>query len=406
MRILIADEFEQSGRDKLAELGCEVAFKPALKDDRLVEEIAAWRPDVLVVRSTKVNEAALYAGPLKLVVRAGAGYNTIDVAAASRRGIYVSNCPGKNSVAVAELAFGLILALDRRIADNVACLRRGQWNKKEFSKARGLFGRTLGLIGLGRIGREMVPRAGAFGLRVVAWSRSLTPESAARLGVECLPSPLDVARQADIVSVHVALNPQTRGLIGSAFFAAIEPGAFFINTSRAEVVDQEALARAVCEKKIRAGLDVFAQEPTSGAGEFADEIARLDLVYGTHHIGASTEQAQEAIAAETVRIIQVFLETGGVPNVVNMARKTPATCTLVVRHLDRPGVLAGVLDAISAARINVQEMDNVIFEGAQAAVARIHLETEPSADVLEQMRAGADILEISLIRLNGSVNQP
>ena len=139
---------------------------------------------MLVVRSTKVTAAALHSGALKLVVRAGAGYNTIDVAAASRRGIYVSNCPGKNSMAVAELAFGLILALDRRIADNVAALRQGQWNKKEFSKARGLFGRTLGLIGLGQIGREMVPRARAFGLRVVAWSRSLTPESARALGVE------------------------------------------------------------------------------------------------------------------------------------------------------------------------------------------------------------------------------
>ena len=127
-----------------------------------------------MVRSTKVTEAILAAGALKLVVRAGAGYNTIDVAAASRRGIYVSNCPGKNSVAVAELAFALILALDRRVADNVIALRQGQWNKAEFSKARGLFGRTLGLIGVGRIGREMIPRAKAFGMPVVAWSRSLT----------------------------------------------------------------------------------------------------------------------------------------------------------------------------------------------------------------------------------------
>src|SRR5262249_34279978 len=157
------------------------------------------------------------------------------------------------------------------------------------------------------------------------------------------------------------------------FFEAMQPGAFFINTSRAEVVDEQALGRAVCDKQIRAGLDVFAQEPAVGTGDFAGEIAKLERVYGTHHIGASTEQAQEAIAAETVRIIQTFQESGHVPNVVNLARSTPATCALVVRHLDRPGVLAGVLDAISAARINVQEMDNVVFEGAQAAVARINL---------------------------------
>jgi D-3-phosphoglycerate dehydrogenase len=399
MRVLIADEFEQSGRDKLHDLGCEVSFKPSLKAETLPEEIAAWRPDVLVVRSTQVTEAALNAGALKLVVRAGAGYNTIDVAAASRRGIYVSNCPGKNSIAVAELAFGLILALDRRIADNVVALRQHQWNKKEFSKAKGLYGRTLGLIGLGKIGREVAQRAHAFGLRVVGWSRSLTPEAARQMGVEHKQSPVEVAAEADIVSVHLAFNAQTRGLIGGDFFASMKPGAFFINTARAEVVDQAALAKTVCEKKIRAGLDVFAKEPTGGMGAFEDEIASLDLVYGTHHIGASTEQAQEAIAAETVRIIQTFQESGHVPNVVNMARSTPATCALVVRHLDRPGVLASVLDAISGARINVQEMENVVFEGAQAAVARINLETEPGAEVLEKAGANKDVLEISLIRL-------
>src|SRR5918992_1385429 len=184
MRVLIADKFEQSGRDGLDAAGCEFSYQPDVKDDTLVEAIRSYAPDVLVVRSTKVTEPMLDAGALKLIVRAGAGYNTIDVAAASRRGVYVSNCPGKNSVAVAELAFALMLALDRRVADNVSELRAGRWNKKEFSKARGLYGRTLGLVGTGQIGREMVERARAFGMRVVAWSRSLTPERAAALGVE------------------------------------------------------------------------------------------------------------------------------------------------------------------------------------------------------------------------------
>ena len=162
VRVLIADKFEQSGQDGLRSAGCEVAYRPCLAEDELAREVGRFQPDVLVVRSAKVTDAILNAGALKLVVRAGAGYNTIDVASASRRGIYVSNCPGKNSIAVAELAFGLILALDRRIADNVISLRQGQWNKAEYSKAGGLFGRTLGLIGVGRIGREMIPRAKAF----------------------------------------------------------------------------------------------------------------------------------------------------------------------------------------------------------------------------------------------------
>jgi D-3-phosphoglycerate dehydrogenase len=401
LRVFIADKFEQSGVDGLKVAGCEVSYQTGLKDEALVQAVEQFRPDVLVVRSTKVTEALLKAGALKLVVRAGAGYNTIDVAAASRRGVYVSNCPGKNSIAVAELAFGLILALDRRIADNVQALREGHWNKAEFSKARGLFGRTLGLIGVGQIGREMIPRARGFGLHVMAWSRSLTAEAAENLGVGYKASPLEVAATSDIVSVHVALSAQTRGMIDAKFFEAMRPGAHFINTSRAEVVDQDALSSAVSEKGIRAGLDVFAKEPTAGSGDFADDIVKSDAVYGTHHIGASTDQAQEAIAAETVRIVKEFKETGKVPNVVNLAATTPATCALAVRHLDRPGVLASVLDAISAAHINVQEMENIVFEGAEAAVARINLETEPAPDVLAQIQASnTNILEIGLIRLN------
>src|SRR5229473_2068217 len=228
MHVLIADKFEQSGRDGLQAIGCEVSFQPDLKDEPLVDAIGTQKPDVLVVRGTKVTEQMLAAGPLKLIVRAGAGYNTIDVAAASRRGIYVSNCPGKNSIAVAELAFALILALDRRIADNVIALRRGEWNKKEFSKARGLFGRTLGLIGVGKIGQEMIPRAKAFGMPVVAWSRSLTPERAAQLGIERRETPQEVARSADIVSVHLALKPETRSTIGADVFKVMRDGAYLI----------------------------------------------------------------------------------------------------------------------------------------------------------------------------------
>ena len=402
MRVLIADKFEQSGRDGLQAIGCDVSFQPDLKDELLVAAIGAESPDVLVVRGTKVTEPMLDAGPIKLVVRAGAGYNTIDVAAASKRGIYVSNCPGKNSIAVAELAFALILALDRRIVDNVVTLRQGQWNKKEFSKARGLFGRTLGLIGLGKIGQEMIPRARAFGMPVVAWSRSLTPERATALGVEYKATPKEVAAAADVVSVHTALNSDTREAINGEIFSAMRPGSYFINTARGEVVDQNALVEAMKNRGIRAGLDVFAIEPSSAVAEFKDPIGKEEQLYGTHHVGASTDQAQEAIAAETVRIVREFKDTGKVPNVINLARQTPATHRLVVRHVDRPGVLAAVLDAIKAEHINVQEMENIVFEGAAAAVARINLDNAPSAPMLDRIRSGsADIIELNLIQLAG-----
>jgi len=401
MRVLIADKFEQSGRDGLQSLGCETSYQPDLKDDALIDAIRKEAPDVLVVRGTKVTEPMLEAGPVKLVVRAGAGYNTIDVAAASKRGIYVSNCPGKNSIAVAELAFALLLAVDRRIADNVIALRHGEWNKKEFSKARGLFGRTLGLVGLGKIGQEMIPRARAFGMTVVAWSRSLTPELAAELGVELKESPLEVAKASDVVSVHVALTPETKHFLSTDFFNAMHEGAYFINTARGDVVDQQALVTAMQTRGIRAGLDVYAVEPTSSAGEFHDEIVKEQGLYGTHHIGASTDQAQEAIAAETVRIVKEFKETGKVPNVVNLARRTPATHRLVVRHRDRPGVLAGVLEGIRAEQINVQEMENIVFEGAAAAVARINLDNAPTKETLNKLQASnADIIELDLLELH------
>jgi D-3-phosphoglycerate dehydrogenase / 2-oxoglutarate reductase len=400
MRILIADKFPDGGQTELVQAGFEVVYDPDLKDDSLTAAIGSSGADILVVRGTKVTGAMLEAGQLSLVIRAGAGYNTIDVKTASSRGIYVTNCPGKNSIAVAELAFGLMLAIDRRIPDNVGDLRQGRWNKKEYSKARGIFGRTLGLIGVGRIGQEMITRARAFGMPVVAWSRSLTPERAERLGIEMKESPLEVASASDVVSVHVALNNDTRNLIDDKFFAAMNEGSYFINTSRAEVVDQAALIRAVKEHGLRAGLDVFAGEPTGGAGTVEDDVFKVEGVIGTHHIGASTDQAQQAIAEETVRIIREYKETGRAPNVVNLAKKTPATHLLVVRHFDRVGVLASVFDQLKRAGINAEETENIVFDGAIAAIARIHLASAPSGPVLEAIKSNSkDIIELSLLKL-------
>lgn len=416
MKVLIADKFEKSGVAGLQQDGCAVVYEPDLKDDGLVEAIRTTGADVLVVRSTKVTAAMMDAGRLALIVRAGAGYNTIDVAAASSRGIYVSNCPGKNAIAVAELAFALILALDRRVPDNVAELRAGRWNKKEFSKADGLFGKTLGLLGAGSIAQEMIRRAAGFGLDVVLWSRrfagedrAMTEAEARELGVETAmrdvsvtlaPVPGDVAARSDILSVHLALAPDTRGIVNADLLGRLKAGACFINTARGEVVDHRALAAAVREKGLRVGLDVFAEEPSSATGAFSDELITLPNVYGTHHIGASTNQAQEAIAAETVRIVRSYKETGRVPNVVNLARRTPATHMLVVRHRDRPGVLAHVFDHLREANLNVQETENIVFEGAEAAVARINLDGAPAEPLCARIKAGnQDVLDLQVVRL-------
>jgi D-3-phosphoglycerate dehydrogenase len=404
MKVLVADKFEQSGIDGLKAAGCDVIYQPELKDDALTAAIRETAADVLVVRSTGVTGPMLEAGALSLVVRAGAGYNTIDVATASKRGIYVSNCPGRNAIAVAELAFALILALDRRVPDNVAELRAGTWNKKEYSKARGLFGRTLGLLGYGSIGQEMAKRAHAFGMPIVVWSRRFATgkENVADepIPMQLATSPAEVAERSDVLSVHLALNADTKGLVSAAVLDRLRPGSYFVNTARAEVVDHAALEKAIRERDIRVGLDVFAAEPTGATGAFEDTIASLRNVYGTHHIGASTDQAQEAIAAETVRIVSSYKDTGKVPNVVNLAKKTPATHMLVVRHRDRPGVLAHVFEHLRKGEINVQETENVIFEGARAAVARINLDAAPPDALLKQIQDGnTDILDLHLVTI-------
>lgn len=396
MKVLVADKFEQSGLEGLRALGAEVESSPDLKEDALAAAIRDLAPDVLIVRSTKVEAGMLEGSKLGLIIRAGAGYNTIDVDAASRLGIYVANCPGKNSQAVAELAFGLMLAIDRRIPDNVAQLREGRWNKKEFGKAQGLFGRTLGLVGMGKIGQEMVTRAKAFGLHVVAFSRWMTPDVAAALEIGRAESLESLASQSDIVSVHVSLTPATRGMLGASFFQALRPHSTFLNTSRAEVVDQAALLEAIDSKPLFAGLDVFEGEPAGGEGVYDGPLKTNTRVYCTHHIGASTEQAQEAVAEETVRIVREYKTTGTVPNVVNVSKTQSASHLLVVRHEDKVGVLAHVLEALRSDQVNVQEMENTVLGGAHAAIAQMALDHEPSVRALEAIRQHASVFDASV----------
>lgn len=403
MKVLIADKFEKVGIDGLKELGCTVVSQPGVKAAELPAAIREIDPHILIVRSKQVNAETLQAGTaLALVIRAGAGIDTIDVATASSLGVFVSNCPGKNSIAVAELVLGLLLACDRRIPDQVAELRQGTWNKGEYSKARGLHGRTLGIVGLGQIGREIASRAQAFGMRVIAWSRTLTHEEADCLGITYAQTPLDVARQADAVSINVAANAETRHLVNAEFLGAMRSGACLINTSRGSVVDEAALEQAVREKQLRVGLDVFEHEPAGSTGTLANAIVKTPGVYGTHHVGASTDQAQVAIAHEVIRIVRTFRTTGEVPNVVNRLARSSATHVLSIRHRNRPGVLAHVFGVLAGGAINVEEVENIIYHGAQATLARIHLDGVPDTGALERIRTGnQDIISVELSAIDG-----
>jgi D-3-phosphoglycerate dehydrogenase / 2-oxoglutarate reductase len=413
MKLLVADKFSQSHLQSLRDLGLEVAYRPELGAADLPGALPGVA--ILVVRGTPVTAAAIEAADaLNLVVRAGAGVNTIDRDSASRRAIFVANCPGKNAVAVAELVFALLTAIDRRIPEQVADLRAGKWNKKEYGAADGLLGKTLGIVGMGAIGREVAARARAFGLAVVAWSRSLDEARARSLDVARAGTPRELAARADVVSLHVALAPETRNLIDAAFLETLTTrprstsSPILINTARAEVVDAAALERAVRERGLRVGLDVHAGEPDGGTGSLTSPLLGLPGVYGTHHVGASTRQAESAIADEAIRIVAAFLSRGEVPNCVNLrrhaAQRSPgaASWQLVVRHLDRVGVLANVLNSLRRHGINVEEMQNQIFDGAVAATCAIRLggDAEPPPQCLDEIRSRSDeVLHAALIRL-------
>lgn len=400
MRVLIADKLPDAARTHLQANGLQVHSDPSLKGEALEAALVEHDPDVLVVRSTKVQAAHFVAAKsLQLVVRAGAGVNTIDLTAASARAVYVANCPGMNADAVAELTIGHIVNADRRIADNVADLRGGQWKKKVYAKANGLKGRTLGVIGCGDIGRAVIRAAKGLGMRVAAWSRSLDARTAKELGVRHCESAIDVARRADVLTVHLALTPATRGFVGEAIFDALGPDAIFVNTSRGEVVDEGALLRAVRDNGLRAGLDVLWDEPAAD-GPWSPALAALDGVYITHHIGASTTQAQEAVADEACRVVLEWARSGGAPNCVNLAEKTPATHLLVVRHADEVGVLAGLLELLREAQINVQQMQNIIFSGDDgAACARIQVEGAPDDAFLAGCGAMKAIFDVKVVEL-------
>lgn len=400
MKILIADKFSDSEIGSLRAAGHAVVYDAGLKDAALTTALAAHKPEVLIVRSTRVSAADMDANPsLELVVRAGSGYDTIDLSAASSRGIFVANCPGKNAVAVAELAFGLILALDRQIPDNVAEARAGRWDKARFSKAEGVMGRTLGLLGVGNIGREMVKRAAAFGMQVVGWDKALDPEGAAAMGIGYCATALEVALRADVVSIHLALNAETQGLVGAAFLDAMKPGALLVNAARGAIIDEGALVGAMADKGIRVATDVLSGEPGYKQGALEHPLANHPSVYVTHHIGASTAQATAAIGAEAVRVVQTYAETGRVPNCVNLETHSPATHLLTIRHLDRVGVLARILDVMRRAEWNVQEMENLVFAGAEAACARIRFAGYVSPEPMVEIERAQDVLAVSLIEL-------
>ncbi len=399
MRILFADALPEEFVDLLRARGDECVVRPELTGDDLAEGVGD--AEVLVVRSTRVDRAVIdAAGRLSLIVRSGAGTNTIDCQAAADAGIYVCNVPGTNSAAVAELTMGLLLAVDRHIADGAGDLRSGVWNKARYSESDGLLGRTIGIIGVGEIGLGVAERARSFGMAVIAERKAgRSPEVEARIravGIRLVDDRRALLAESDVVSIHVPGGPGTDGMVDAGFLAAMQPGAILLNTSRGEVVDEQALLAAIEGKGIRAGLDVFCGEPAAGKGNFESDLANHPGVVGTHHIGASTQQAQDATSQGTIEVIEAY-RTGDLLNCVNMAMARVGTQTLTIRHYDRVGVLAAVFECLRTADINVQTMQNKVFDGANAAVAVIDVSGEVTDELVGRLGALEHVIRVRVL---------
>lgn len=312
MKVLIADKFPDKYIQSLKNDGVEVVYEPKYGENDIPAHLDGI--NVIVVRSTNVNAVAFENGKvLKIVIRAGSGYNNIDVKAATEKGVAVANTPGKNSIAVAELAMGLILSIDRKIPDNVKDFNAGVWNKGAFSKAEGLYGKTLGIVGLGNIGKELATRAIAFGIKVIGYDVVEVNHP----GVQFTSDLEKLVSESDIISLHLPANEKTKGLFGEKMFGLMKKGTILINTSRDKVVDEAALLKAIEEKSIFAGLDVFNGEPEGKDGSVSSKLQNNPNVYVTHHIGASTEQAQDAVAEETILIVTNYIKNNEVLHKVN-----------------------------------------------------------------------------------------
>ncbi len=404
MRLLIADKLHPRAVEELRTLPIDVVYEPELTKETLETKLQGI--GILVVRSKEVTRKALESSrTLNLIVRAGAETSTIDVKAASERGIYVANCPGKNASAVAELVFGMLIAMDRRIPDAVASLRSGKWERNEYAKAEGLYGKSIGIAGLGAIGREVAARAKAFGLHPIGWSRSLTAARAAEMGIGYAPSIEELASRSDILTVHLLLNDRTKHLIGRRVFDVMPKRSMFVNCARADLVDYDAMRDAVLQRGLRAAVDVIPNEPR-GKKEVSPELFNLTtpsstggFLYGTPHIAASTDQAQLAIATETVRVIRSFLLEGTVPNVANVLNVSSARFQMVIRMQDKVGTFANVLAVIKRHGINVEEVTNTVFEGGDASCAKLRVLSRPSEACLHEIRAFEEVLHVDLVTL-------
>lgn len=389
IKIFVADDVNEGGLAPLREAGFEVEKRTGLKGDELAEAVAS--ADGLVVRSeTRVTSQLLDAvGRLRVIGRAGVGVDNIDVSAATQRGVVVMNAPDGNTMTTAEHALALLLALARRVPQGDASLKAGRWERKKFVGVE-LRGKTLGVIGLGRIGRVVASRALGFEMRVIAFDPFVVPEQLREQGIE-LGTLEEVCARADFITVHTPLTPETRGIIGARELARMKPGVRVINCARGGLVDERALYEAIKDGRVAgAALDVFEEEPPP-----ADHpLLSLEEVVATPHLGASTKEAQEGVAVIVAEQMRDFFLTGAVRGAVN----TPAVGAQELKALEPYINLAERLG-----RFQAQLVDEAVrgveieYAGEAAGLEAAPITRAFLAGLLRNMSARVNVVNSMLI---------
>ncbi len=345
-KVLVADAIAERGIEQLREVpGLEVDVRPGLKEDQLCQIIGDY--DALIVRSqTKVTPKVLAAArKLRVVGRAGVGVDNVDVDAATQRGVIVMNTPGGNTISTAEHTFSMIMALSRNIPQAHASVKAGQWDRKSFEGVE-LYNKTLGIIGMGRIGGEVARRAIAFGMRVLAYDPYLSPSKARALQVEVVELD-DIYARADYITVHVPLTDQTKGMINRQTIAKMKKGVRLINCARGGIIHERDLVDAIKSGRVAgAALDVFEKEPPTDS-----PLRQLDQVIMTPHLGASTQEAQESVGIEIAEQIKEVLAGGTIRNAVNMPTLDAKTLAVLQPYLRFGEKLGRLLAQIAPTRI-------------------------------------------------------
>lgn len=393
MRILVACELPDAALQALHSLASSVVYRPAVTPAQLAGEIAPV--GVLIVRDLRISADLLAGAPaLQMIVRAGPGAGDIALEAASAQGVFVVHCPQERAAAVAEHAFALILALDRRIVDNANALREGRWVRSALRTARGLAGRTLGILGGGRVAELVARRAAAFDMQVVQWVAG--GGAAALNDLTCCNWPRELARKSDIIVVVSQGEAELQTIVDAEFLQNVNPGSMLIHVGAPTLVDERALAEAVRTRDLHVGIDVYASAPAAEHTRFSHPLAALPNVLATQNVATLTTQADEATADEVVHLVRRFVVSGEVENCLNILERSPATWQLVLRVRDQVGVMASILEAIRADGINAEEINTRIFTGARAVWCTVALDERPSSEALEAIRALPGVLHLEL----------